>query len=616
MQLDALAPDDVAPFAQQLLDGSEEPLALARGLVLCAANQAYADLFGYAGPEHMIGLQVLDLVVPEARPMITEFARRRRMGEPVPESYVTRVRRGDGTEIDIRMRSSAFTIGGENFILAMHRPVTASRPDEGRDDSFYRALFEDNPAIKLLISPTSGRILDASRAATEFYGWSLDELKAMTITDINTLTQEQVRAEMESAQAGRRRYFRFRHRLKDGRVRAVEVHSGPVELEGEQLLLSIIHDVTDRDALEQQLQAAQRLESVGKLAGMVAHDFNNLLTVILGSSEMILRQAEPNSAIERLSRDLSSATGRAVALSRDLLAFSRRQLMRMEAVDLNGSVSAITSVLQRLMGEELSLETDLDDDVPATEMDPHQLEQVLMNLVLNARDAMPDGGTILISTAVVSEGDGAPPGQWVRVQVRDEGQGMDEATRARIFEPYFTTKLDAEGAGLGMSTVHGIVTQSGGHIHVESALERGTTVTLHLPISTRGAREAPPAPAARPQPHATVLVVDDQPPLRIILSRGLKQDGFRVLTAASADQAEALFSEEPVDLVITDVVMPERSGIDLARALLEKKPNLPILLISGDLRGHDVSALPDSVRRLQKPFTIAQLREVLDSMLS
>jgi len=273
--------------------------------------------------------------------------------------------------------------------------------------------------------------------------------------------------------------------------------------------------------------------------------------------------------------------------------------------------------MQRLIGEGLTIETDLADDVPATRMDPHQLEQVLMNLLLNARDAMLDGGTILVATSVVSgPADGVPAGDWVVVEMRDEGHGMDEATRARIFEPYFTTKLDAEGAGLGMSMVHGVVSQSGGHIDVQSAPAQGTTVTLHLPISEREAGDEAPAPVPTPSDTLTILVVDDQSPLRIILERGLKESGFRVLSAASADEAEAIFTKEKVDLLITDIVMPRRSGIDLARALLDEIPSLPVLLISGDLRGHDLAALPETVRSLQKPFTISKLREELESIFS
>jgi two-component system, cell cycle sensor histidine kinase and response regulator CckA len=601
---------------------SPDPVSVAGGATLRIVNQPYLALFGYDDEAEVLGRPFIDMVAPSSHDFVLELARRRRMGEPVPSCYIVRGLRRDGTELDVEIRSTTIEIEGQVHVVALHREVKdrqglVLRSD---DDSFYRALFDVNTAIKLLIAPTTGLIVDANLPAVEFYGWPLEVLRTMRITDINTLSPEEVRREMENACTGRRRYFRFRHRIASGEVRHVEVHSGPVSVGDEQLLLSIIHDVTERDALEQQLRASQRLEAVGRLAGGIAHEFNNLLTVVLASSEMMVRKAASDSPVRPYVDDLSHAARRAAELTRELLAFSRRQVMQPQALDLNDIVSDMGGLLQRTLGSKVDIELDLADEDLEARVDPRQLEHVLMNLVLNARDAMPSGGTVTITTraTAVHAADATivPPGRWATISVRDDGEGMDAETQARIFEPFFTTRSDG-GTGLGLATVYGIVTQSGGHLTVESTPGEGTELTAYLPFAPSGTSQTPPSSSRRqPRRVGTVLLVEDIEPVRRALARGLEAAGYVVLVAGCAEEALRAWAAAPrVDALVTDIVMPGRSGIDLVLDLLAERPELPVVVISGDLRGHDLSRLPEGVRALQKPLTAARVVEELDRLI-
>jgi CheY-like chemotaxis protein/anti-sigma regulatory factor (Ser/Thr protein kinase) len=288
---------------------------------------------------------------------------------------------------------------------------------------------------------------------------------------------------------------------------------------------------------------------------------------------------------------------------------------------MNEAVNEMSGVLRRTLGERFSIDTQLAPDLPSTRVDPSKLEHVLMNLVLNARDAMVDGGRIRICTAVSQLHDDhsglVPPGQWVTLSVRDEGTGIDEAHRSRIFDPFFTTKPASEGTGLGLATVYGIVKQSGGHIEVRSELEQGTEFTIFLPIVDDTDEPDDVAVERRSlRPGARLLVVDDAPAVRHVLARGLEAAGFVVSEANSARAALALLWDQPdVDAVISDIIMPDGSGIELANELARTAPHLPVLLISGDLHGQDLSALPAGVRTLQKPVTAARLIEELGAMM-
>jgi PAS domain S-box-containing protein len=382
-------------------------------------------------------------------------------------------------------------------------------------------------------------------------------------------------------------------------------------------------------ALRTQLWQAQKLEAIGRLAGGIAHDFNNLLMVITGYSTALLQHLKADSPLRRYPVEIQKAGDRAAALTQQLLAFSRRQVLEPRVLSLNDCVTSMGTMLRRLIGEHIRLVTALDRGLGCVKADQAQIEQVLMNLVLNARDAMPDGGTLTITTTNVELAPGlaqplgdVPPGPYVTLVVADTGHGMDAETQAHIFEPFFTTKEQGQGTGLGLASVYGIVTQSGGAIAVHSAPGQGTTFTIYLPrVSGQPARLAPSEPAAEPvKGTETVLLVEDEDSVRRLLGEALKSAGYRVLEAGNGDEALAISAghEGPIHLLLTDVVMPGMSGRALADQLIPQRPSMKVLYMSGytnDAIAHH-GVLEPGMALLQKPFTpvtlMAKIREVLN----
>ena len=396
-------------------------------------------------------------------------------------------------------------------------------------------------------------------------------------------------------------------------------------------LLVYLRDITERKSLEDQLRQAQKMEAVGQLAGGIAHDFNNLLTAILGSTELLLAGTTAADPRRDDLQEISRAAHRAAGLVRQLLAFSRKQVMQPRVVNLNAIVQEMGGLLRRVVGERIALRLDLDPSLGHITADPGQIEQVIANLGVNARDAMPDGGTLTIATANVtgpgvgSADDGLPPGgPLVALTVSDTGTGMDEHVLAHLFEPFFTTKKLGRGTGLGLATVYGIVRQSGGQIQVASRPREGSTFTVYFPRTEPMARPAfPLSPPAEPVPGGseTVLVVEDEEAVRHLVCRALRAKGYRVLEAPHAEAALVVASAtvEPIDLLLTDMVMPGLGGPALAARLAGDRPALRVLFMTGyapeavDRRGH----LVDAGGLLEKPFTADQLarkvREVLAS---
>jgi PAS domain S-box-containing protein len=392
--------------------------------------------------------------------------------------------------------------------------------------------------------------------------------------------------------------------------------------------LGINADISDRKSLEAQFRQAQKMEAVGQLAGGVAHDFNNLLTVILGYSSFVIESFAPQDPRRADMEEVILAGERAVALTGQLLAFSRKQVLQPSIVDLNSLVTGVRQLLSRLIGEHVELVSVLAPDLDAVRADAGQLEQVLMNLAVNARDAMPSGGRLAIETANVELDQSfmrdvlIHPGPYVMLAVSDTGIGMSEETKRRLFEPFFTTKEQGKGTGLGLATVYGIVKQSGGYIWVYSEAGKGTAFKVYLPRANRGGevhQRTTTAEAVTPATE-TVLIVEDEDAVRVLTRRILEKAGYQVFDAQNAQQAEALFEQhrELVHVLVTDVVMPGGSGPQLFTRLAQLCPRLKVLYVSGytdDTIVHHGQLDPD-VELLQKPFTAdalnRRIRKVLD----
>jgi PAS domain S-box-containing protein len=392
-------------------------------------------------------------------------------------------------------------------------------------------------------------------------------------------------------------------------------------------------DVTERRALEQQLRQAQKMEAIGRLAGGIAHDFNNLLMVISGYSEFLLDRIGPDPTLRGHAQEIANAAGRATSLTRQLLAFSRKQMLAPKVVDLNGVVTENLKMLTRLIGEDIDLVMVPGSDIGAVKADPGQIEQVIMNLAVNARDAMPQGGKLTIETANVTFDANytrfhaaVKPGDYVMLAISDTGMGMDAETQTHIFEPFYTTK-GLKGTGLGLSTVYGIIKQSEGYIWVYSEAGKGTTFKVYLPrLGEAGLPQAMQPAAAQEQPgpgHETVLLVEDEENLRRLTRQSLGNQGYSVLDAADGTAAIRLSHAHkgPIHLLLTDVIMPGMNGRELANQISPNRPEMRVLYMSGYTENHigHNGTLDEGITLLQKPFTLpalqAKVREVLDTPL-
>jgi two-component system cell cycle sensor histidine kinase/response regulator CckA len=505
-------------------------------------------------------------------------------------------------------------------------------------DELAITLFEESGDALFLFDPISETMIDVNPMAQRLSGFPYGELLRMKVTQLFRSSgpsglQRLRHAYNRTGLFHSQEDFLLRHAKDDlwvpVNLTVTRLHARPKTLG-----LITARDISERQKLatsnkqlEEQLRQSQKMEAVGQLAGGVAHDFNNLLTVILGHGSLLLQQTQPGDAIHEGIRIISSTAERAAALTRQLLAFSRKQLLMPVMLNLNTVVSELVPMLHRLIGEDIRLHTDLAENLGPIMADRHQLEQVLMNLVVNARDAMPTGGLLTIHTHEEQEN--------VVLTVRDTGQGMDEHTRAHLFEPFFTTKGVGKGTGLGLATVYGIVQQSGGSITVDSAPGKGATFRIELPrvaaseerrtgsVSCRV--ECLPNPAANaagspPSRKEAILLVEDEEMLRNLSRMVLHKHGYTVLEAAHGAEALAICQshEGTIDLMVTDVVMPILNGSELADCVAQLRPDTKVLYVSGytddAVVRNGVSA--DTVPFLHKPFTpddlVAKVREVLD----
>jgi PAS domain S-box-containing protein len=493
-------------------------------------------------------------------------------------------------------------------------------------DRRVRAIFDAEPACVKVVS-ADGLLLDMNRAGLGMVGAaSLSQMMGRSVLDlVHPADRDQYQAMHARTSAGAASTWQFRIVGFHGRELWMEAHAVPFDEEppggGRYSVLSVTADITQRRNLEEQLRQSQRLEAVGRLAGGVAHDFNNLLTAILGNCDLAGMSLAANHPARQNLVEVQDAAERAAALTQQLLAFSRAQVLSPRVLDINRAVEALVTILPRLIGEDVTTQLELAADLHRVRVDATQLDQVLLNLALNARDAMPSGGTLTIRTSNVTL-DAPPaaepatfqPGPYVRVTLTDTGRGMSAATLSRVFEPFFTTK--EAGTGLGLATAYGIVAQSRGFISVDSEVDRGTTFTIDFPATTE-AVDDPHTEAVPQKPSAgteVVLLVEDAFPVRALAGRTLRACGYTVLQAANGEEALQIAATQPFDLLLSDVVMPGMNGVELAAEAKRVNPRARVLLMTG----YDESRVANGAGQvpvLRKPFTATALAQAVRKAL-
>jgi two-component system, cell cycle sensor histidine kinase and response regulator CckA len=599
------------------------------------ANATAESMLGY-GPGELIGLSPIDLTIPEERPIL--LAHMRSGSEATLEG--TGLAK-DGRTLPVEMRARTVYTADGHARVAIVRDISDRRRAEEEiraGETRLRMLMQQMPAL-LWTTDRELRATSVLGRGLEAYG--IAHPGQVVGNHFPTLfsghpDQEALVKAHESALAGRAATYTVNWRDVRWEAHVEPLRDAAGEIQG---IIGLGIDVSERERAEatlreteRQLQQSQRLEAVGRLAGGIAHDFNNLLTVITGFTQMVLEELAPAHPHASDLREVQRAAMRAAELTRQLLAFSRRQVLRPVVLDVDHVVGELERMLRRVIGEQVELCTERASDTapdvaPRIRADRSQIEQVVMNLVVNARDAMPDGGTITIRTALVDVdasfgprevGTEVAPGRYVRLDVADTGIGMPASVRAHIFEPFFTTKPIGTGTGLGLPMAYGVVQQSGGHITVDTAPGRGSTFSLFFPYAEDVTERAPEPAASRPHRGAeTVLLVEDEDAVRDVARRILASHGYVVIAARHATEALALAAANPgrIDLLLTDLVMPGLGGRALAERLRAEQPSLRVLFMTGytDEPAHRTAGAGATL--VLKPFTIESLTDAVRASL-
>jgi PAS domain S-box-containing protein len=572
----------------------------------------------------------IEAVLPEDRPALADGVAANQQGRATRDIEF-RVVRPDGTMRWVSVRA----IGLRNDRGEVHR-ISGVASDITERRRIQDAL-RDREALYRKLTDTSfdgidwieeGIVREANAGFVRMFGYeSAAEIIGRRVTDfVADESRPDVARRVAEEVEGRYEFIGLR---KDGARIQIEATARTHQTDGRHGRLTALRDVTEKRLLEEQFRQAQKMEAIGRLAGGVAHDFNNLLMVITGCGELLLEDLAAGDPRRDNADELLKAADAAAALTRQLLAFSRQQVIQPRVITIESVLQSSEKMLRRLIGEDVALALALNPAPATVKIDPHQLEQVVMNLVVNARDAMPSGGRITLETALLDLDDAyvrshwpATAGMYVMLAVTDTGIGMDESTRARIFEPFFTTKEMGKGTGLGLSMVYGIVRQSGGFIWVYSEPGRGATFKIYLPLVDGSAEviDHPEGNGAAPTGTETILLVEDEEAVRAVVRQALERHGYRVVAAADGAAAIRMLgaAEQPVHMLITDVVMPGMSGRQLAAEFATMRPNARILFMSGYTTDAVVrhGVLDPGIAYLQKPFSPAALlrkvRQVLD----
>jgi two-component system cell cycle sensor histidine kinase/response regulator CckA len=597
---------------------------------------SYQKVLGYS-VEELRNSSSLEQVHPDDREAVkqaAEAARRTGIGRPLEYRF----RHKDGSWRVLESTASVIrnSKGDAEKLVVVNRDVSDRKVAAEalrRSEASFRSVVEDAP-YGIYRASLSGQLLLVNSALEKMLGYESQQelLKANVATDIYRDPHEHQRLTEMFPRNQSFKDMEVEWKRKDENFITVRCSGRPVhdEAGGLAYLEVFAEDITEQRVLEKQLRMAQKMEAIGRLSGGIAHDFNNLLGVIIGYSQVMKRSLGPAHSSYEHAEEIEKASQRAVSLTRQLLAFSRQQVLEPAILNLNGLVTDMEKMLPRLIGEDIKLSLTLDPALGQVKADQGQVEQVLMNLAVNARDAMPGGGKLTIQTANVEldvaytrQHPGSKPGRYIMLAVTDTGIGMDPETQAHIFEPFFTTKERDKGTGLGLSTVYGVVKQSGGYIAVDSEKGKGASFSVYLPRVEQTV-EAPEASSPKPlsvRGSETILLVEDAEPLRKLAHMFLKDNGYQVLTAGDGEEALQVARRHaaPIQLLLTDVVMPGINGRVLAERLAPWQPGMKVLYMSGYtdsfIAGHGV--LEPGTHLLHKPFTeealARKVREVLES---
>ncbi|WP_448384115.1 PAS domain S-box protein [Desulfosoma sp.] len=584
-------------------------------------NPAFEQLTGLKAQE-VVGKTLRDVLPDAASFSVERYGRVALTGEPTAfEAYEPSLQK----HFSIR----AFQPKPGQFGTIFFDITERKKAEEALEKSarLFRDLFEKSSEIQLLVDPEEARIVDANEAAEKFYGWSRRELRGMALREICTVPETEVRARLERVAKGQGEKLLTRHRTASMAKPSVEVNMGPVTLDGKTYVLCFVHDVTQREQLEEQLRHAQKMQAIGQLAGGVAHEFNNILQVMNGFVEMVLKDLPADdSNRKKLDRVLEGGL-KAARLVQQLLAFSRKQILRPVPADLNEMVGDFCKMARKLVGETIAVHFASAPDLWTVKVDRPLLEQVLLNLVINARDAMPQGGKLLLETANVVLDEGyvkdhphARPGPYVMISVTDTGCGMTPEVMERIFEPFYTTKEVGKGTGLGLSVAYGIVKQHDGLIHVYSEPDKGTTFRIYLPRFEGEAEKTP--DVVEPEIRGgteTILLAEDDPGVRSYLVTVLREAGYHVVEARNGVEAVEQYVRhmETVDLLVCDMVMPTMGGEEAVAMIRRGGRRIPVVFMSGypgRVNGVPGPSASDSVF-LEKPIKRGELLKAIRSLL-
>jgi two-component system, cell cycle sensor histidine kinase and response regulator CckA len=492
-------------------------------------------------------------------------------------------------------------LGGSRATAEFDPPKPPKNETRKESEAKYRGLLEAAPDAMVVVGQ-AGDIVLLNLQAEKQFGYRRDELVGQPVTNIipegfaERLIADDLRSAAEALAQQMGTGIELTARRKDGTEFPIEIMLSPLESAEGILVTAAIRDISVRKAAENQLLQAQKLESIGRLAGGIAHDFNNMLFAIHGYAELLTQDLatinwatfDPDSALASVNA-ISDAADRAAALTAQLLSFSRQQVVTMQVIDLNAAVTVIEPMLTQLIGENIRLIVKLDSAAGRIQGDPGQIDQIVVNLVVNARDAMPDGGIVTIETgnATFDERDAIKqvdltPGAYVLLAVSDTGTGMDRETREHIFEPFFTTKEVGKGTGLGLATSYGIVYQAGGHVSLYSEPGHGSAFKLYFPRVDAAVDKPSLVPVIQTVGVGTVLIVEDEPAVRDMTTQLLQRAGYDVLAVAHGTEAiNAAASADRIDVLVTDVVMPGMSGIELAEQMMDRYPAIAVVLLSG-----------------------------------